>query len=161
MSYGSVLHGPPVFEQEGPTWYDQANAWYGYWAYFGWHQTRLASGNEASFRAWVSNNSVPFDPNEHPTDYDMRGFWYHVITTGGHWDGAHFPDYYKTPYDTTFSHESRYARSGTPFGWLDDSHLVGFHTGRLMFAPSGSDWQSWVYANRGLYRAWVNWGHVP
>jgi hypothetical protein len=63
---------------------------------------------------------VPFDPNASTVDYDMRGYW--SASGGKGWtSGSHFPDTYKTPYDTTFSAESKYAKSDTPFVWRGDT----------------------------------------
>lgn len=77
-------------------------------------QTKLSSSDEAEFQSWVRENRIPW--KDSPTsDYDMRGFWQaqklgdssaqrNPIT-------LHFPDTWKTPYHTTFSNESIYAKS--------------------------------------------------
>jgi hypothetical protein len=68
-------------------------------------------------------------------DYDMRGFW---KATGGRWagGGAHFPDTWKTPYDTSFSNQSKYAKRGTPFAWMGEK-LVDKRTGQIVFEEGG------------------------
>lgn len=109
------LHGPPLFRGEGPSWYGKALVHNKPWATHNapW-QTALSSHEEDLFRRWIKKHNVPFDPSAQRVDYDMRGYW---RATGGKWEGGHFPDTWKTPYDTTFSNESRYAKRGTPFVW--------------------------------------------
>lgn len=125
--------GPP-WHDEGPKYYRDAYHFFKPWATAGPYRTHLSDGQESHFRRWVSRHNVPFDPRARIADYDMRGFWAH----GGKWAGGntHFPDTWKTPYDTTFSRESRYARKGNPFDWRGNK-LVNIHTGRVIFSPLG------------------------
>lgn len=131
--------GAALFNAEGPQFYPQAfahNSPFAVPSSTNW-QTSLSPEEEKAFVAWVQNNNVPFDPSSKLSDYDMRGFW---KETGGKWDGGHFPDTYKTPYDTTFSGESKYAKPGTPFQWQGDN-LIDTRTGQLIFggaAPQAS-----------------------
>jgi hypothetical protein len=85
------------------------------------YQTQLNPQQESAFRNWLhsSGASEMFDPNARVVDYDMRGYW---LETGGKgWKpGSHFPDTYKTPYDTTFSNQSKYATPDNPFTWRGD-----------------------------------------
>lgn len=124
--------GPPRFSSEGPQFYDQAYAVNKPFALPGPYTTKLAPADELMFRRWVAQNNVPFDPNAKVADYDMRGFW---KDTGGHgWrPGAHFPDTYKTPYDTSFSRESRYSTPNNPRVWRGDT-LVDTRTGFPFYA---------------------------
>lgn len=103
--------------------------------------------DEFSFRQWVANNSVPFNPDASgPTDYDMRGFWQAMrqgnpvaataINPNDH--QLHFPDYWKTPLHQSFSNESQWAGPTTP-QWVNDSQLAA-PNGRVVFdekAPDG------------------------
>jgi hypothetical protein len=124
--------------------------------------TPLEASNEKSFRDWVSNNKVPFDPNSRTADYDMRGFWktaqnpeaWKQLQASGKIptdmeplgtrvdpnDGKpHFPDYWKTPYHQTFSNESQWANESAPH-WTDDDKLVS-PAGKVLFddrAPKAS-----------------------
>lgn len=125
----------PVFTREGPDLYDEAYAQYARFARPGAYRTRLAPAGEARFRQWVARQGIPFDPNAKISDYDMRGWW---KANGRPLNAAHrghFPDTWKTPYDTTFSGESRYARPGTPLVW-QGNRLVNTRTGQVMFAPT-------------------------
>jgi hypothetical protein len=133
----------PLFSGEGPEFYDRAFAENRRYAIDPPWLTVLSPADEASFRAWVSANRVPFDPNAEIVDYDMRGYWLDEIKPGGVWDGDHFPDTWKTPYDTTFSAESKYAIPSCPLKWEGD-RLFNTDTGRLIFgapapAPSNTD----------------------
>lgn len=127
----------PLFGDEGPAYYAAAYAHNAPFATGGPYFTTLTPPEEQQFRAWVQQAGVPFDVNAGVSDYDMRGFWKAGGSQG--WRrGLHFPDTYKTPYDTTFSRESRYATPNCPFTWQGDN-LVDVRDGTLIFgtpAPS-------------------------
>lgn len=111
------------------------------------YQTTLPPNDEAAFRKWVSTNKIPFDPNDKKSDYDMRGFWA-ALQAGDprakqaidQNDGKmHFPDYWKTPYDLTFSKQSKFAGPNAP-DWNDKDQLVTAD-GKVVYddrAPAGS-----------------------
>lgn len=124
----------PLFSREGPQFYAAAYAHNAPFATQGTYQTPLSPAEEQAFRHWVAQNDVPFDPDAATVDYDMRGFWRSQITGGGDWGGGHFPDTYKTPYDTSFSAESQYATPDNPFSWHGD-WLVDSRSGQVVFAP--------------------------
>lgn len=129
------LHGHPMFHAEGPRYYDAAYKFFHRYAKRGPYQTPLRGHAEGAFRSWVHRAHVPFDIHARRSDYDMRGFW----SAGGssHWHrGSHFPDTYKTPYDTTFSRQPRYATRNNPFDWVGNK-LVNMRTGRIIFAAKG------------------------
>lgn len=94
------------------------------------YQTPLDPAHELMFRAWLNRYRIPFDPNARRVDYDMRGYFLH---SGGapHPAGAHFPDTFKTPFDTTFSRESRYATRRNPYVW-DGNRLIDRRSGKVM-----------------------------
>jgi hypothetical protein len=119
----------PLFSGEGPEYYSAAYAHNAPFARPGPYQTPLTPAEEQAFLDWVKKNNVPFDPTAQTVDYDMRGYW---RSTGGSWRGGHFPDTYKTPYDTTFSAESKYATANCPFVWKGDS-LVDQRNGQLIY----------------------------
>ena len=111
----------PLFTREGPKFYAAAYAHNKNFGTGAPYWTTLDDADESAFRLWVAVSDVPFDPNAEIVDYDMRGYWLDIIKPGGEWKkGDHFPDTYKTPYDTSFSGESRYAVPGTPFVWVGD-----------------------------------------
>lgn len=126
-----------LFSAEGPQFYQQAFQHNAPFATKGPYQTQLAPAAELLFRLWLSQNKVPFNPDESTQDYDMRGFW-QAMQNGQvpQWQGGkhHFPDTFKTPYDTTFSKESKYATPNNPFAWQGDS-LIDTRTGQVVFAP--------------------------
>jgi len=125
-----------LFNQEGPQFYRAAyvhNAPFAQ-ASSTHYQTKLTPQQEVQFRQWVAKNRVPFNPNAVLTDYDMRGYW--KANQAHLWHGTagvtHFPDLYKTPYDTTFSGESMYAKPRTPFVWRGNT-LVDERDGQVIF----------------------------
>lgn len=104
------------------------------------YNTPLGLLDELSFRQWVADNHVPFDPDAAgPTDYDMRGFYRGLMqgnpratTATNQNDGhLHFPDYWKTPLHHSFSNESQWATSSTP-SWNSLDQLVT-PGGRIVF----------------------------
>lgn len=111
---------PALFSDEGPEFYADAYHHNKKFARKVPYQTKLG-GLEPRFRHWVHANDVPFDVVASTVDYDMRGYWKtHVHIKGLEWQGGHFPDTWKTPYDTTFSRESKYATINCPFKWCGD-----------------------------------------
>lgn len=130
------------FTHEGPDLYGKAYQRYRQFAVPSTtnYQTQLSASQEQAFRAWVQQNRVPFDPDAGIVDYDMRGFW---LQTGGQgWKpGSHFPDTWKTPYDTSFSNESIYATPDNPFKWQGDT-LVDTRSGAPSFQAAPSGWGS-------------------
>lgn len=125
-----------TFSSEGPQFYNQAYALYSPFATTGPYVTKLSLPQERAFRKWVAKYRVPFNAAAGQgavSDYDMRGFW--KATKGRPYRGGHFPDTYKTPYDTTFSAESRYATRSNPFRWVGQN-LVDTRDGTVVFSPA-------------------------
>jgi hypothetical protein len=124
----------PLFSAEGPQFYAAAFKHNRPFAKPGPYTTHLSDHEEAAFRRWVSRNSVPFDPNARLSDYDMRGFFKAMLRGAvPQWRrGSHFPDTWKTPYDTSFSHESKYATVDNPFYWVGNK-LIDKRTGQTVF----------------------------
>lgn len=121
----------PVFRHEGPQLYHAAYQRNRRFAKPGPYQTKLNPQVERFFRAWVAARSVPFNVKAPVVDYDMRGFY--KSTRGQGWNqGSHFPDTYKTPYDTTFSSESEYATPNNPLVWRGNK-LINRQTGQVIF----------------------------
>lgn len=136
-SKGRIAPNEPVFSQEGPQFYAKAYARNKQFAKPGPYQTVLDPTQEKQFEAWVQQNNVPFDTKAKTVDYDMRGYW--LATGGKTWSGgtAHFPDTYKTPYDTTFSNQSKYATANNPFVWKGND-LIDNRDGSLVFGKQGA-----------------------
>lgn len=129
----------PEFTSEGPKLYSQAYKQNAPFAVKGPYQTPLAPHEEQEFQQWVSTHNVPFDPNAKHTDYDMRGYW--KATGGKGWkEGEHFPDTFKTPLDTSFSAQSKYATPNNPLEWKGEK-LVNTDTGQTVFGPKGAGLQ--------------------
>lgn len=131
----------PMFTSEGPDFYQQAYAHNAPFATGGSYTTELSAKDEQQFRHWLQSTGNPgnFDPDAKTSDYDMRGYWKGVAAKGGNAtdinktdNRLHFTDKYKTPYDTTFSRESQYAKPGTPFAWQGDN-LIDSRTGQVVF----------------------------
>lgn len=106
------------------------------WAKPGPYVTTLSPEQESQFRTWVKENNVPFNPGDKVSDYDMRGFWLALQnkdpiaqTAVNKYDNRiHYPDYWKTPYDLTFSNQSKWATESAP-AWK--------YNGTRLVAPSG------------------------
>lgn len=137
---GATGLSTPLFTGEGPRFYNAAYKHNKPFALDGpshwpWpYQTSLSETLSYLFEDWVFGNKVPFNLAARIVDYDMRGFW--KKTKGKGWKpGSHFPDTWKTPYDTTFSHESKYATKDNPFYWSGDK-LIDIRTGQVVFAAS-------------------------
>lgn len=104
------------------------------------YNTPLDPQAEQSFRAWLQQKQVPFDPNAQVSDYDMRGFYKGLMT--GHPAAVsaidpndnrlHYPDYWKTPLHETFSNESQWALPHAPF-WNEQDQLIEPKTGNVIF----------------------------
>jgi hypothetical protein len=130
----------PLFNGEGPRYYRAAykhNRPFALdptdpsWPY----QTGMTDALNRAFEKWVNTNQIPFDMRAKIVDYDMRGFWLKKRPKSWH-AGDHFPDTWKTPYDTTFSRESKYATNDNPFYWRGDK-LIDERTGQVIFASDG------------------------
>lgn len=71
--------------------------------------TKLSPEKEAQFKDWALKNNRLQDQQ----DYDIRGFW----SSGGLLsDNGHASDMYKKPNHPTFSDQSIYHGSPSPFG---------------------------------------------
>jgi hypothetical protein len=158
----------PLFTEEGPQFYKAAyrhNRPFAvapddpHWPY----QTGLTDVQNTAFEAWVNDNDIPFDLSAKIVDYDMRGFWLNEHPGTWH-EGDHFPDTYKTPYDTTFSAESQYATGDCPFTWHGDE-LRDDRDGSVIFGDPANlgvmDYKTW----RALYDLDVTgnslrWSHI-
>jgi hypothetical protein len=79
-------------------------------------------------------------------DYDMRGYWAgqagHSASVPTYTTGDHFPDTWKTPYDTSFSDESMYSSPDCPFHWTDDA-LIDTRDDSLIFGALPKDASSY------------------
>jgi hypothetical protein len=107
-------------DQPGNVSYDFNKAW----SKPGPYTTKLSSTDETSFQHWAKQNPslVRGELNTTTPDYDMRGYW--KAQQGGDPNAKqapnrHFPDTWKTPYDATFSRESKYATPDAPH-WEGD-----------------------------------------
>lgn len=126
----------PVFKGEGhPQGAYKHNA---PWAVGGPYQTSLAAPEEERFQDWANRfeSQQGIKVNK---EYDYRGWWKNAAPAERHQaiaQGGHFTDEYKTPYDTSFSNQSKYAKPGTPFVWRTNKKglgiLVNKNNGRLI-----------------------------
>lgn len=131
------------FHEEGPQFYQQAFKIFRPFAKKGPYMTKLNPQVEKFFKEWVGGRNqwkkkLPFDVNAKIADYDMRGFWL-ALSKGqykGWKPGMHFPDKFKTPYDTSFSRESMYASKDNPFVWNKKGQLVDRRNGKVVFDPA-------------------------
>jgi hypothetical protein len=164
-AWDTGVFGPPLFSAEGPEFYAEAYAHNAPFATGGPYKTTLTGPQETAFLAWVTANSVPW-ANETPSDYDMRGFYKASVidNTIPDWTpGGHFPDTYKTPYDTSFSNESQYATPDCPFEWVTDPAwgdlLIDTRDGQVVFGPAGAGVAvpvaelEWSNGNANLFNA--------
>lgn len=137
---GRANYLEPVFKGEGhPQGAYKHNR---RWAVSGPYQTSLAPKQSERFEDWAKRfeNRQGIKVNK---EYDYRGWWksatpaerHEAIATQGH-----FTDKYKTPYDTSFSNQSKYAKPGTPYVWRTNANgkgiLVNKRNGRLIVRES-------------------------
>jgi hypothetical protein len=108
------------------------------WAVEGPYQTQLRGKLKERFHNWAKryedNQGIKVNK-----EYDYRGWWENASPAERHQaiaKGGHFTDKYKTPYDTSFSSESKYAKPGTPLVWRKnakgESVLVNKKNNRLI-----------------------------
>lgn len=140
-----------IFTEEGPQYYKAAYERNKDYATGGPYFTKLKPKDERKFRRWLKSQGNPwnFDADAPITDYDLRGYWKEVASQGKNEsavnpvdDRLHLPDTYKTPYDTTFSGESKYAKAGVPLKWEENpERLVNTKTGDTQFqaVPKGEN----------------------
>lgn len=139
---GGVVPGGPPWHGEGPQYYQSAYKFFRPYAVSGDYKTSLSPQVDELFQAWIGAKQAKFgqapggfDVNAKIADYDMRGFFRDDREPALGWrPGQHFPDRWKTPYDTTFSRESQYATRSNPFDWRGPN-LVNTKTGRIIFSP--------------------------
>jgi hypothetical protein len=112
------------------------------WAVKGPYQTSLAPKKEERFQDWAKRyeGRQGIKVNK---EYDYRGWWKNASQAERHGaiaKGGHFTDLYKTPYDTSFSNQSKYAKPGTPLVWRQNANgknvLVNRKNGRLILRES-------------------------
>lgn len=95
------------------------------------YKTKLTPTQESAFQKWLKGQGV-----QDTKDYDMRGYWRDDNAAAlSHRPGTHFPDTYKTPYDTTFSNQSKYATGNNPFVWAGNN-LIDRRNGDIVFSPT-------------------------
>jgi len=135
-------NGAPIYDRSGQVGTDDS-AWTNYQAYYehnkkwakpGPYVTKLTPEEEARFQKWVKDNHIPWKDVPY-ADYDMRGYW-KAMESGdksAHQSAnRHFPDTWKTPYDATFSRESKYALPNAPF-WDGDNLIEVREPGQPLF----------------------------
>lgn len=126
---------PPVFHSEDPSLYGAAFARNQGFAQPGPFQTQLPPHQEKAFRSWaaeVKQATGVHVPIHGKTDYDYRG---HFQAAGSGIPHGHYPDKFKTPYDTSFSALSQYATPDNPLTWRG-KNLVNRRSGRVIFGGS-------------------------
>lgn len=112
------------------------------WAVEGPYQTALGPRKEQRFRDWAKRFEAKQGVKVN-REYDYRGWWKNASAAERHRaisQGGHFTDTYKTPYDTSFSNQSKYAKPGTPLVWCRNANgkniLVNKNNGRLIVRES-------------------------
>lgn len=116
------------------------------WAEPGPYWTKLDPAQEQLFRQWIAQNSVDFDPDQAQPDYDMRGFWQALQQGDPEAKSAidandkkrHWPDYWKTPYDATFSAQSQWAIQGKAPEWEGDR--LTLPGGHVLYDDQTGEW---------------------
>lgn len=127
----------PLFHGEGA--YAAAYKHNKRWAKSGPYQTKLSPANERRFKRFARGELRRVAGVKATKDYDYRGWWRDHKHGKGLKPG-HFTDRYKTPFDTSFSNQSKYAKKGTPFVWRTNRRgrgiLVNRKNGRLILRES-------------------------
>jgi hypothetical protein len=110
------------------------------------YNTALPPQQEAQFRAWLTENQVPFNPNLPVSDYDMRGYWSALQAGDPHAkqevdpndNRPHFPDYWKTPLSPTFSSDSQWANPEVAPRWEGDNYQLP--NGQVLWDDKAQRW---------------------
>lgn len=101
------------------------------------YNTRLSTKDEKKFKEWVDQASVANgrDVSMDVNDYDLRGFWLHGGSKQKKFD--HLPDTFKKPNHPTFSDQSIYNGTPSPYGgkYVGGKWVEGV-TGEQFFKPS-------------------------
>ncbi len=84
----------------------------------GGFNTTLPPLMESQFRNWAGQNNIPFNMNG-VQDYDMRGLFHgmmngHPKAAGFDPSSGSFPHFWTTPYASSFSSQSQWARPNAP-----------------------------------------------
>jgi hypothetical protein len=104
------------------------------------YNTQLSPDEEKQFRSWLTEK-IPegtndyrgeFKADDQITDYDMRGFWKAKMAGDPRATEAvspvdqtvHRSDYWKTPYDATFSRESQWADPRKAPAWYGNKLVL-------------------------------------
>lgn len=92
--------------------------------------TPLSNEDEKAFQRWLGlqNRLRGRDVSKDLSDYDLRGYWSNI---GFRDTKGHSPDTYKKPNHPTFSNESIYHGTDSPFGKWE-----GGRWGEGSFTPS-------------------------
>lgn len=140
-------NGAPTYDPSGAHGVDDSS-WTNYQAYYkhnkmyakpGPYFTKLSPVDEQKYEKWFATTGLSNTP-----DYDMRGFWKAMVAGSPlavRAANQHFPDKWKTPYDSTFSRESMYAKPNAPY-W-DGNNLI-----ETTSVPPASIWDA-VRENAG------------
>lgn len=91
----------------------------------------LGTMDELTFRQWLKDNNVPFNPDVGDQDYDMRGFYKGMLQenpkarteVNPNDNRLHFTDHWKMPSHESFSNESKYAGPDAP-RWINRDQLA-------------------------------------
>lgn len=129
-----AAHGLPAMQNQQPMFAGESNDAYGYnqqYAVPGPYTTSLGP-LEAAYRKWLRGVTTGDGEHLNPDDrgYDMRGYYKDIASQGKTERGSnmHFPDTYKTPYNSGFSSESKYS-AANPNVWFGDD-LMNLGTGQ-------------------------------
>jgi hypothetical protein len=110
------------------------------------YNTQLPPQQEAQFRAWLTDNKIPFNPDLPVSDYDMRGYWAALQAGDPHAkqevdpndNRPHFPDYWKTPLSPTFSSDSQWANPEVAPRWDGDNYRLP--NGQILWDDKAQKW---------------------
>jgi hypothetical protein len=116
------------------------------WAKPGTYNTQLTPQQEQAFREWVQRNRVDFNPADPTPDYDMRGYWLAQqqgnplaqSSVDPNDQQLHYPDYWKTPYDATFSDQSQWGIPGQTPSWQGDRYTMP--GGHVIYDDQAGKW---------------------
>jgi len=124
---GSVSAAPRLTYDQQLEQNMQVNAKY---AKPGPYITPLNPAQQSQFEGWLKANNVNYNATSKNHAYDMPGYWLSMQGPNGQKTQVnpfdhklHYPDTYKTPYDRTFSNESKYANESAPH-WVNNQYLV-------------------------------------
>lgn len=103
------------------------------------YNTKLTPEQEAAYQKWVEQQSFEKqrDYSRDTQDYDLRGAWKEIMSGQmSEADNGHLGDKYKKPNHPTFSDQSIYNNTPSPWGGMYQGGTWGQSNGQTTYTPT-------------------------